>query len=163
MDVHLFSEIAVNRFNNHLEKNVYQFIADNRALTDLYQQTTARYGRRVVNNIIHDFLVEGLRKHIPIFFSDDSEYEMAELFLEKLANAFIGSLPDLVFISIEEDEELMRELFHLKAAMPQVQANIREILMERYFVLPTGDLVEKPRSNLLNSYRRMMLKAEEEI
>lgn len=163
METHLFAEIAVNRFNNHLRGQVFDFIKDNKALSNLYQKAEERYGRRVVGNVLEDFLVKGLQDHKPIFFTDDPEYALVEDLLVKVANGFIGQLPDRVFLSIENDAELMAALVDMPASLSEIQENIREILIERYYVLPTGEEVLNPESNLLNSYHRMMLKADEEI
>lgn len=163
MDAHLFAEIAVNRFNNRLHDQVFDFIKETPTLSRMYRNAEERYSRRVINNVLNDFLVEGLKQHKPIFFTDDPEYALAEETLVKVANEFIGQLPDRVFISIENDPELMRQLIEYPEELPAVQENIREELMDLYFVLPTGDEVDNPESNLLNSYRRMMLKADEEI
>lgn len=163
MDVHLFAEIVVNRFNNQLRQQVFDFIKENRALAELYKKAEERYSRRVVNNVLEDFLVKGLQEHKPIFFTNDSEYALAEELLVKVANEFIGQLPDRVFLFIENHPELMDQLLPLPEILPELQENIREELMDLYFILPTGDEVSEPESNLLNSYRRMMLKADEEI
>lgn len=163
MDSHLFAEIAVNRFNNQLHQQVFDFINENRKLTELYKKAEERYSRRVVNNVLEDFLIKGLQEHKPIFFTDDSEYALVEDMLVKVANEFIGQLPDRVFLFIENQPDLMNDLINQPDLMSEVQENIREELMDLYFVLPTGDEMENPESNLLNSYRRMMLKADEEI
>lgn len=163
METHLFAEIVVNRFNNHLREEVFNFIKENKTLSELYRKTEQHYSRRVTDNVLEDFLVKGLADHKPIFFTDDPEYAQAEELLEKVANEFIGQLPDRVFLSIENDPELMDTLVDMPASLPEIQENIRDILMDRYFVIPTGDEVLTPESNLLNSYHKLMLKAEEEI
>ncbi|MEG1587429.1 MAG: hypothetical protein RR346_11215 [Bacteroidales bacterium] len=163
METHLFAEIAVNRFNNSLREQVFDFIKENKNLADLYRKAEERYSRRVINNVLEDFLVKGLQEHKPIYFTDDPEYSLAEETLEKVANEFIGQLPDRIFLSIENDPELMGLLIDMPASVPEIQENIREILMDRYFVIPTGMDVSNPESNLLNNYRRMMLKSEEEV
>ena len=44
----------------------------------------------------------------------------------------------------------------------EVQYNIRETIIERLFLISTGYEEDNPKSNLLNQYKEMMLKAEEE-
>lgn len=163
MDPHLFSEIAVLRFNNHLRDHLHGFIQDNAPIRSLYQQAEARYSKRVINNVLDDFLVKGLQENRPIFFTDDSEYELAEKCLEETANEFISRLPDLVFLSVENDPELMDYIIQHPDELRDIQQNVRETLIELYHVIPTGVIEERPVSNLLNRYRRMMLKAEEEM
>ncbi|MEG0949080.1 MAG: hypothetical protein RR212_05920 [Bacteroidales bacterium] len=163
MDSHLFAEITVNRFNNQLHQQVFDFIKDNSKLSELYRKAEERYSRRVVNNVLEDFLIKGLQEHKPIFFTDDPEYALVEEMLVKVANEFIGQLPDRVFLFIETQPDLMKDLINQPELVSEVQENVREELMDLYFVLPTGDEVANPESNLLNSYRRMMLKADEEI
>lgn len=163
MDAHLFATIAVNRFNNKLHDEVFNFIKETPELSALYQKAEQRYSRRVIDNVLNDFLVEGLIQHKPIFFTDDPEYALAEETLVKVANEFIAQLTDRVFLSLEHDRELMRMLIENPDSLPAVEENICEELMDLYFVLPTGVEEHNPKSNMLNSYRRMMLKADEEI
>lgn len=163
MDAHLYAEIAVNRFNNQLTERLDYFIQNDDQLHLLYKKAEERYGKRVVNNILKDFLIKGLQDHKPIFFTEDPEYGMAEDLLEKTANRFISQMPDQVFLFIENDPELMDYLYQHPNNLREIQQNIREELMDLYHLIPTGITEDLPLSNLLNRYRRMMLKSEEEM
>ncbi|MGL4292155.1 MAG: hypothetical protein ACRCSQ_01020 [Bacteroidales bacterium] len=163
MEAHLFAEIAVNRFDNNLKKQVFEFIREHKDLSELYRKAEQHFSRRVVDNILEDFLVKGLSEHKPIFFSDDPDYALAEELLARVANEFIAQLPDRVFISIENDSELMDTLIGMPDALPKIQEDIRGLLKEKYFVMPTGREEFSPESNLLNSYHRMMLMSDEEV
>ncbi|MEG1615525.1 MAG: hypothetical protein RR202_02215 [Bacteroidales bacterium] len=163
MEPHLFAEIAVNRFNNRLSEYLFNFIRTNTQLAEMYKKTEQRYSKRVVNNVLNDFLVKALQEDKPIFFTDDPEFSQAEELLVKVANEFIAQLTDQVFISIENDRELLAYVVEHYDQMPLIQQNIREELIEFYHVIPTGVIEEVPLSNLLNKYRRMMLKSDEEM
>ncbi len=163
MDAHLYAEIAVNRFNNQLDKRLSHFIEKDERLHLLYKKAEERYGKRVVNNILHDYLIKGLQDHKPIYFTDDPEYALAEDLLEKTANQFVGRLTDQVFIFIEDEPELMSYLCDNPDNLREIQLNISEELMDLYHLTPTGLTEAFPLSNLLNAYRRMMLKSEEEM